>query len=142
MTLLHKGRTLHIELRGADLVWMGLRATPDRDDMDTSMDVVRKWLVAQPHRVTLHVEDVAPPAAVAPLDLPCILCLVGKLLEHRDLVESRLRGACIQARTVDGPARAAHSLFLSVYALNAPIRLVEGPDEARRVLASLSCERV
>ena len=130
--------SLRVEPRDGRL-WLGLRATPTRDEIEAAADAVHAHLAAHPtKKVALHIEDVSERTDVTPLDLPCILCLVTRLLEHKDLVERTLRGACIQARRVDPPARAAHALFLTVYALSTPLVLVEGPEEAARFLDGLA----
>ena len=104
MTSIYEVSGIRVEVRGRT-VWLGLTSTPTREEIEGAIEAVVAWVRTQPRRVVLHIEDVAPVACVAPLDIPCLLCLVGKLMEHADLVRERVRGACIQARKVDPPAQ-------------------------------------
>ena len=143
MTLLYDSQAaLSVEVRGRRMVWFALKSTPTREEIEAAVDAAVTWVKGQPsHRVVLHIEDVAPVSCGPPLDVPCLLCLVGKLVEHVDLVRDRVCGACIQARKVDPPAQAALQLFLSVSNLHdTTISLVEGAEAAAECIAALKAK--
>ena len=129
--------------RRSDRVWIGLRTSLPRDEIDKLCTVVCQCIADAPRKVLLHLEHVpnADPELVPP-DLAVVLCIVGRLMEYRDVLASKLRGTCIQAQRIDEPAKLAKSLFLSVYNPSTPMDIVDSPEEARRFLDTIVQKRV
>ena len=139
MPTLYQSDSLDLEVRDAsshDVVWFGVRTTPDRDEIEHLCTIACMWIEHTERPLVLHIEDTAT-GLLNPPDMGCILCIVGRLLEHRDQLQKKLRGTCVQARRIDDPARMAKDLFLGVYQPVAPFDIVEGAAAAKAFLAKL-----
>ena len=140
MATLYRSAGVDLEVRDAsshDVLWFGLRAAPDRDEIERLCTVACTWIEHTARPLAFHMEHVDGRADLVPPDMSCILCIVGRLLEHRDALASKLRGTCVQARRIDEPARLAKDLFLSLYQPAAPFDVVVGAQAAQAFLAKL-----
>ena len=116
-------------------VRVGVVATPSRDDVERLATILLAWFRDATVPVVLHVEHISAPGEVAPPDMPSILLIVSTLMEHREVIQSRLLGTCVQATHLDDGARVARDLFLSLYQPERPLSVVDAAEEAERFCA-------
>lgn len=134
--LLWESRAFEVRSRPRTL-WVGTRAAPGADDIDRLVTVLLPWLskaADDDERICLHVEDSAA-GNVPPLDLPQLLNLVGKLLDHGKLLDCALLGTVVQVRRLDDAAAFAKDVFLGLYT---PCRDFDVVDSAAKASAFLS----
>lgn len=86
--------------------------------LEEMMSKVVDHVRAAPQSCVMHIEHVDSDS-LDPPDLPCMMQIVGQLLQHKDLVEKKLLGTCVQAKTVDDAARVAADLFQSMWQTDA-----------------------
>lgn len=120
-------------------VWIGVCRSPSADEIERLTAVLLPWLQVASETgdsFVLHVEDSAADD-MTPLELPQLLCLVAKLMEHRELIDRALFGTVIQVRKLDDAAVFAKDLFLGLYTPSKPFDLVRTPEEVARFFKSL-----
>lgn len=109
-----------------------------REGIELLCAAVPARLRAAPAPLALHVVQ---RGEATPPDLPALLRIAATLAEHGDLVSERLLGTCIQVSRLDGIARGACDLFLSLYTPRRPLAIVDVPDEAAAFLARVRAAR-
>lgn len=95
---------------------MRRRATGDL--LNEMMAKIADHMRAAAQPCVLHIQHVDS-NALDPPDLPCMMQIVGQLLQHKDIVEEKVLGTCVQAKTVDDAARVAADLFQSMWQTDA-----------------------
>lgn len=134
---LYTNRFVEVELRADpshDIVWFGLKSTPAREEIERLCTVVGTYIAHTERKFALHLQHSGEDA---PLDAASLLCLVGRLLEHRDAIDSKLLGTCIQTTRLDDTARATATMFLSLYNPKSPFEMTDSEASARAFLKSL-----
>ena len=112
-------------------VWIGLPCRPAHDDLETLVTTVVERVSAAT-RCVLHIQHVESDA-LDPPDLPCLLQIVGALMQHRDLLDRKVAATCIQAKHVDDAARMTVDLFLGMWQTDTLV-LVDTQEETDRFL--------
>ena len=125
----------------APCVWVGVVATPTRDEIERLCAVLVGWFRGAEAPAVLHVEHTSGRGEVAPPDLPSILLVVSTLLEHRETVDRGLLGTCVQVTHLDDVARTARDVFLSLYQPQKPLAIVDAADDAARFRARCARKR-
>lgn len=139
MAPLYRGETMDADWHeDTMLLWIGVRSSPSQTEIDKACTVLGTWVTHTTARFAVHIEHVAD-THLAPPELPVLLSIASRLLEYRDVLDTKLRGTCIQAQKLDEAARFARDLFLSVYQPHAPLHIVEGASAARKALAEVRC---
>lgn len=113
---------------------------PGRDEIDKILHILFTWMELTERKLVFHFEQSDEASGLDPPDLSWIMCVVGHLGAHRDVLKKVLRGTCLQVRNLDERARAAKDLFLSVYTPVAKFDIVQGAAEAEGFFRELRRE--
>ena len=116
-------------------VWIGLTCRPAHDELETLVAAVVDRLTAVP-RCVLHIQHVVS-EVLDPPDMPCIMQIVGALLQHRDLLDRKVVATCVQAKALDDMARTTADLFLGMWQTDSLV-LVDSQEETDRFLRKVA----
>ncbi|RPF82438.1 MAG: hypothetical protein CBC65_000430 [Rhodothermaceae bacterium TMED105] len=135
-TPLFQSEGVNVEIRkteywdDVDVMWLGISTSPNLASIQKLSTVFEMWLKNSERMFILWPEDVQESEQLAPPDLPSLIHIVSRLLEHRELIKERLVCTCIQTKGLDGLLKMVKETFLSMYTPIAPFDLVVGPNEA------------
>lgn len=121
------------------VLWIGFRRLHARDVEELLACVEEHIQAATPGGdaatvCALHFEHVHSDNVDAP-DAGCILRIVGEMLKHRELLEKRVVGLCIQAKTIDPPAQAAFEMLLTLSPFASRFKLLDSAEAASTFLS-------
>lgn len=103
-----------LPLAGLCRLWLRIRETPDVDGLEALYTVVQTYVRDCDDRFVLHIQHCESDTLVPP-DMPRMLTIVGKLMEMRELIDTKLRGTIVQAKQIDGTVLWAKDMFLKMY---------------------------
>lgn len=115
-----------------------LNTTPSSDAVSDIVTRTIAYLRRCPQKVALHIQHVES-ECLEPPDLGFLLRLTADLFQHRDVVEQKVSGTCIQATKLDEPAKMARDLFFTFYRPD-NFKIVVGDDKAQAFLAKVQRE--
>lgn len=118
-------------------VWIGLQECPQSSDMERLVASFIKYCTTSETRFLLHLEH-RHTDRMTPPDVPSLMYIVGKLLEHGDELDHKLYGTCVQCKDLDHAARMAKDMFLNAYRPKRAFDLLQGPEAAQRFLEALN----
>lgn len=119
-------------------VLVRLPAHPSPEALDAIFSEVLGFCRRQESlRFALHIEAHQQQDDAPPPDAPLLFRVAGKLLDHRELVDERVVGTCIQVPSLDAGARMARDIFLGLYQPCTKLCLAETPEDVRNFLREL-----
>ena len=115
------------------LLRMDISEVPVGDDLDAVMLMVSTFITHHEGRLVVHARHVNSDA-LPPPNLQSMMSIVGKLMEMRSLVDTKLKGTLVQGKCVDDLVLVTKTLFLSLYKPKQPFDIVTSECEVVRFL--------
>lgn len=120
---------------GKSVLHVGVKQTPDSDQLGNLLSNVWKVAECHPERVALHIVHVTKTISLP--SIPFFMRLVPELLQHQDLIKQKLLGTCIEVNRVDDPVVQAFDMLKGWYKSTRPMKVVVGPEQALQFLDQL-----
>ena len=96
---------------------------PVGDDLDAIMLMISTFIQHHEGRLAVHVRHVESDK-LNPPNMQGMLSIVGKLMEMKDIVDTKLKGTIVQGTRIDDIVIMAKNLFLSLYKPKKPFDIV------------------
>lgn len=115
---------------------MDVSEVPIGDDLDAIMTMVATFIQHHEGRLVIHARHVESDK-LNPPDLQGMLSIVGKLMELKEMVETKLKGTIVQGKCIDDLVLMTKNLFLSLYKPKKPFDIVASDKEVQHFLARI-----
>lgn len=115
---------------------MDISEVPVRDDLEAIMTMVSTFIEHHEGRLVIHARHVES-EKLNPPDLQGMLSIVGKLMELKDLVDTKLKGTIVQGKCIDDLVIVTKNLFLSLYKPKKPFDIVASDKEVQHFLTGI-----
>lgn len=115
---------------------MDISEVPVGDDLDAIMVMVSTFIQHHEGRLVIHARHVESDK-LAPPDLQGMLSIVGKLMELKDMVETKLKGTIVQGKCIDDLVLMTKKLFLSLYKPKKPFDIVASEKDVQCFLTGI-----
>ena len=139
MTLLHTCPCVHAEVStsaaGAPTLYIGFR-NACVGDFQNICDIVVGWMRQEktvPFYLHLHHYD----GDLLPPDITCLMSIISKLSECREIVQKTVLATCVQAKEMNPLVWAAKNLFLKLYKPVRPFDVVTSDEERNHFFLTL-----
>lgn len=117
---------------GVTTIGLGLRDKVEERDVDSSVEKVHRVAVRmETRKILLHIVHTSETFGVT--DLPVILRIVSKMIEHADLLRQKLCATVLQVGCIDPAVLMAKDVFVSMTNVD-NFYLVSTDEDAKRVL--------
>ena len=113
---------------------MDISQTLTSDDLETIITIMVTYMKHSEQRFVVHACHIS--SHISALDFPAILTIVGKLVECKEIVDTRLKGTIVQG-DIDEFAIAAKDVFLTMYKPAKPFNIVQTDEQVQTFLAPL-----
>lgn len=118
------------------ILHMDVSEVPVGDDLEAIMLIVSTFVQHHEGRLVIHARHVESDK-LNPPDLQGMLSIVGKLMELKDMVETKLKGTIVQGKCIDDLVLMAKNLFLSLYKPKKPFDIVASDNDVQHFLAGI-----
>lgn len=118
------------------ILHMDISEVPVGDDLEAIMLMVSTFIQHHEGRLVIHARHVETPE-LKPPDMQGMLSIVGKLMEFKDLVETKLKGTIVQGKCIDDLVLVTKNLFLSLYKPRKPFDIVASDKDVQHFLAGI-----
>lgn len=115
---------------------MDISEVPVGDDLEAFILMISTFIQNHEGRLVLHARHVASDK-LNPPDLQGMLSIVGKLMELKDMVDTKLKGTIVQGRRIDDLVIMTKNIFLSLYKPKKPFDIVASEGDAQHFLAGI-----
>ena len=115
---------------------MDVSEVPVGDDLDAIMVMVSTFIQHHEGRLVIHARHVETPE-LKPPDLQGMLSIVGKLMELKDMVETKLKGTIVQGKCIDDLVLMTKNLFLSLYKPKKPFDIVASEKDVNKFMTGI-----
>ena len=112
---------------------MDISEVPAGDDLDAIMLMISTFVQHHEGRLVVHARHVETDK-LNPPDLQGMLSIVGKLMELRDTIETKLKGTLVQGKCIDDLVIVTKNLFLSLYKPKKPFDIVASEKDVQHFL--------
>lgn len=118
------------------ILCMDISEVPVGDDLDAIMLMISTFIQHHEGRLVIHARHVETPE-LKPPDLQGMLSIVGKLMELKDMVETKLKGTIVQGKCIDDLVLITKNLFLSLYKPKKPFDIVASEKDVQHFLTAI-----
>lgn len=118
------------------ILCMDISEVPVGDDLDAIMLMISTFIQHHEGRLVIHARHVETPE-LKPPDLQGMLSIVGKLMELKDMVETKLKGTIVQGKCIDDLVLLTKNLFLSLYKPKKPFDIVASEKDVQHFLTGI-----
>lgn len=115
------------------ILGMDISEVPVGDDLEAIMLMISTFVENHKGRLVVHARHVESDK-LNPPDLQGMLSIVGKLMELKDMVETKLKGTIVQGKCIDDLVIVAKNLFLSLYKPKKPFDIVASEKDVQHFL--------
>ena len=115
------------------ILHMDISEVPVGDDLEAIMTMVATFIEHHEGRLVIHARHVESDK-LNPPDLQGMLSIVGKLMELKDMVETKLKGTIVQGKCIDDLVIVTKNLFLSLYKPKNPFDIVASDKDVQHFL--------
>jgi len=115
---------------------MDVSEVPAGDDLDAIMVMVSTFIQHHEGRLVVHARHVETDK-LNPPDLQGMLSIVGKLMELKDMVETKLKGTIVQGKCIDDLVIVTKNLFLGLYKPKKPFDIVASEKDVQHFLTGI-----
>ena len=115
------------------ILGMDISEVPVGDDLDAIMLMISTFVENHEGRLVVHARHVESDK-LNPPDLQGMLSIVGKLMELKDMVETKLKGTIVQGKCIDDLVIMTKNLFLSLYKPKKPFDIVASDKDVKHFL--------
>lgn len=115
---------------------MDISEVPVGDDLEAIMVVISTFIEHHEGRLVIHARHVTTDK-LNPPDLQGMLSIVGKLIELKDIVETKLKGTIVQGKCIDDLVLVTKNIFLSLYKPKKPFDIVAADNDVQRILTGI-----
>lgn len=115
---------------------LDISEVPVGDDLEALMLMVSTFIQHHEGRLVIHGRHVETPE-LKPPNMQGMLSIVGKLMEIKDLVDTKLKGTIVQGKCIDDLVLVTKNLFLSLYKPSKPFDIVVTDKEVNHFMAGI-----
>lgn len=115
---------------------MDISEVPTGDDMDAIMLMISTFIQHHEGRLVVHLRHVETPE-LKPPNIQDMLSIVGKLMELKDILETKLKGIIVQGKCIDDLVTVTKNIFLSLYKPKKPFDIVSSEKEVQHIVAGI-----
>jgi hypothetical protein len=112
---------------------MDVSEMPVGDDLDAIILMISTFIQHHEGRLVIHVRHVDTDK-LNPPDMQGMLSIVGKLMEMKDVVDTKLKGTIVQGTCIDDIVIMAKNLYLSLYKPKKPFDIVASDTDVQLFL--------
>lgn len=112
---------------------MDISEVPVGDDLEAIMVMISTFIQHHEGRLVIHARHVETPE-LKPPNMQGMLSIVGKLMEMKDMVDTKLKGTIVQGTRIDDIVIMAKNLFLSLYKPKKPFDIVASEKDVQHFL--------
>lgn len=102
---------------------MDISEVPVDEDLDAVMLMISTFITHHEGRLVVHARHVGSDA-LRPPNLQGMMTIVGRLMDLKTVVDTKLKGTLVQAQCLDEIVLASKTLFLSLYQPRKPFDIV------------------
>lgn len=115
---------------------LDISEVPVGDDLEAVMLMMSTFIQHHEGRLVVHARHVETPE-LKPPNMQGMLSIVGKLMEMKDTVDTKLKGTIVQGTRIDDLVIMAKNLFLSLYKPKKPFDIVVTDTEVQDFMAGI-----
>jgi hypothetical protein len=115
---------------------MDISEVPVGDDFEAIIAMVSTFIQHHEGRLVIHARHVESDK-LNPPNLQGMLSIVGKLMELKDMVDTKLKGTIVQGKCIDDLVIMTKNLFLSLYKPKKPFDIVASEKDVQHFLTRI-----
>lgn len=115
---------------------LDISEVPVGDDLEAVMLMISTFIQHHEGRLVIHARHVETPE-LKPPNMQGMLSIVGKLMELKDMVDTKLKGTIVQGTRIDDLVIMTKNLFLSLYKPKKPFDIVVTEKEVKHFMAGI-----
>ena len=115
---------------------MDVSKMPVGDDLESAMLIISTFIEQHNGRLVLHPRHVESDN-LEPPDMPGMLCIVGKIMQHKNAFDANVTGIVVQGQRIDDLVIMAKNLFLSLYSFTKPFDLVSSDEDVQHFITNI-----
>ena len=120
-----------------DIIWIGIRVTPNVQLVSKLSTILEAWARNTDSKFIFWANHLKDSAELKIPDIPTMIHIIGRLMDHKDLLETRLLGTCVETRNMNDACSFARDQFLALYKPIKPFTIVEGEEKALAFLKTI-----
>ena len=118
------------------ILHMYVSEVPVGDDLDAIILMISTFIQHHEGRLVIHARHVESDR-LNPPNMQGMLSIVGKLMELKDLVDTKLKGTIVQGKCIDDLVIMTKNLFLSLYKPKKPFDIVVTDKEVKHFMSRI-----
>lgn len=115
---------------------MDFSEIPVGDEMDAVILIISAFIKHHEGRLVIHARHVNSSKLIPP-NMQGMLSIVGKILELKDIVNTKLKGTIVQGTCIDDLVIMAKNMFLTIYQPKTPFDVVVTDEDVTKFMAKI-----
>ena len=115
---------------------MDVSEVPVADELEAIMVMISTFLTNYEGRLVVHTRHVES-ESLSPPDLSGMLSIVGKLMELKDIVDTKLKGTIVQGKCIDDLVLMTKNVFLGLYKPRKPFDIVASDQDTEAFIGKI-----